>query len=57
MDSPSSAMFVAPAASSTYKTLRPNLRIDEDPALQLPADPTLQWHPNAKPLSDLHQLG
>ncbi len=49
--------LIAPAADSTYKTLRPTLKIKEDASLQLPGDPSLQWHPNAKPLSDLHKLG
>ncbi len=48
---------VAPASDSTYKRLRPNLKMAEDASLQLPADPSLQWHPSAAPLSDLHKLG
>ena len=49
--------LLAPTGHSSYATLRPTLKVAVDPADQLPEDPSLQWHPNARPLRDLHAAG
>jgi uncharacterized protein (DUF1501 family) len=49
--------LLAPTGHAAYPTLRPSLKIAADPADQLAGDPTLQWHPNARPLRDLHAAG
>ncbi len=50
--------LIAPASDAAYKEMRPSLNVGaEDASLRLPGDPSLQWHANARPLSDLHKLG
>jgi uncharacterized protein (DUF1501 family) len=49
--------LLAPTGHARYAQLRPTLAVAPDPADALPADPTLQWHPNARPLRDLHATG
>ena len=49
--------LLAPTGHPDYALLRPTLRIAPNAADQLPEDPTLQWHPNAAPLRDLHKAG
>ncbi|MEA2124365.1 MAG: hypothetical protein QOI80_1147 [Solirubrobacteraceae bacterium] len=49
--------LLAPTGHSDYATLRPSLAIAPDAADQLIGDSTLQWHPNARPLRDLHAAG
>ncbi len=49
--------LLAPTGHADYATLRPTLKIAPDAADALPGDPSLQWHPNARPLRDLHAAG
>jgi uncharacterized protein (DUF1501 family) len=49
--------LLAPTGHSAYAGLRPSLKIAANAADQLAGDPTLQWHPNARPLRDLHAAG
>jgi uncharacterized protein (DUF1501 family) len=49
--------LIAPTGLPQYPTLRPNLQVAPNGADKLPADATLQWHPSARPLRDLHNAG
>jgi uncharacterized protein (DUF1501 family) len=49
--------LLAPTGHADYATLRPTLKIAPDAADALAGDPTLQWHPSARPLRDLHAQG
>lgn len=48
---------LAPVADSTYRQLRPQLRIDPVAGPAWSEDPRLHWHPSAAPLHQLHQEG
>ena len=54
-----SMTLLAPVGHSAYASLRPTLRVQQSSnALdRFSEDPTLQWHPNAAPLRDLHRAG
>jgi uncharacterized protein (DUF1501 family) len=51
--------FLAPVGHSAYATLRPTLKVAQsaNPLDAFTEDPTLQWHPSAAPLRDLHRAG
>jgi uncharacterized protein (DUF1501 family) len=49
--------LLAPTGHPEYAALRPTLRIATDPADALAGDPSLQWHPSARPLRDVHAAG
>lgn len=49
--------LIAPTGHPDYAQLRPTLRIAPNAADQLVGDPSLQWHPSAAPLRDLHKAG
>jgi uncharacterized protein (DUF1501 family) len=49
--------LLAPTGHAAYAKLRPSLAVPERDGDKLKADPTLQWHPNAKGLRDLHNDG
>jgi len=49
--------LIAPTGHADYASLRPTLKVAPDAAFTLPADRTLQWHPSAAPLRDLHAAG
>jgi uncharacterized protein (DUF1501 family) len=54
-----SLSLLAPVGHSAYAGLRPTLAVPESAngADRFTEDPTLQWHPNAAPLRDLHRAG
>ncbi len=52
-----SLSLLAPTGHAPYAALRPSLRVAENSAHLLQGDSTLQWHPNALPLRDLHNAG
>ncbi len=49
--------LLAPVGHSRYRALRPSLGYPDDPALRFGEDPSLQWHPAATGLRDLHARG
>ena len=49
--------LVAPTGHAAYAGLRPTLAVTPSSADRLPSDTTLQWHPNATGLRDLHNAG
>ncbi len=52
-----SLSLVAPTGHAAYAKLRPNLRIAPKEGDRLVGDPSLQWHPRATGLRDLHAAG
>ncbi|MEA2168450.1 MAG: hypothetical protein QOF76_1750, partial [Solirubrobacteraceae bacterium] len=52
-----SLSVLAPTGHAEYASLRPSLKIARNDAYALAADPTLQWHPSATGLRDLHAAG
>jgi len=52
-----SLSLLAPTGHAAYATLRPGLKVAPNAADRLPGDPSLQWHPSAAPLRDLHAAG
>ncbi len=48
---------LAPIGDPKYASLRTSLRAEEGDGLPFSEDETLQWHPSAKPLAELHQEG
>ncbi len=49
--------MLAPTGHTDYARLRPTLAVAPNADDRLLGDPTLQWHPNARPLRDLHARG
>ena len=51
--------LLSPVGHSAYATLRPTLAVPQsaDARDAFSEDPTLQWHPKAAPLRDLHRAG
>ena len=51
--------LLAPVNDSTYQSLRPTLKQlpSSNPADVFTEDPSLQWHPKAAPIRDLHLAG
>jgi uncharacterized protein (DUF1501 family) len=47
--------LLAPVDDARYQTLRPQLKMAPEPALQFRDDPQLQWHGSAEPLKQLHE--
>ena len=54
-----SLSLLAPVGDSALRELRPTLAVpaSANAATAFAEDPTLQWHPNAAPLRDLHLAG
>jgi uncharacterized protein (DUF1501 family) len=52
-----SLSLIAPVGHPEYAALRPQLKVAENAGYAIPADPSLQWHPNATGLRDLHNAG
>lgn len=48
---------LAPIGDPRYASLRPTLKQSEDPKLTFSEDTSLQWHPGAAPLAELHGEG
>jgi uncharacterized protein (DUF1501 family) len=52
-----SLSVLAPVKEALYNELRPTLRLKEGEGEPFSEDPTLMWHPAARPLFELHKEG